>query len=252
MILDATQLKEVVSYLKTFQKLSQTAQEELLDHLCCDVEDTMETGLSFAEAFARCRDRWNENEVKKIHSSTQNRFTMVKVISVLFISVSALTFLSLPNTSGNYASVATGFSDDIEPEVNLLTAEPPSYCPLATTYKLTAPFGQVQHPVTKTKKLHQGIDWSAPLGTVVHAAGAGVVVEAGMKNHYGNCIIIAHDEVYQTLYAHLQTIDIAVGDTVAAGQRIGLVGSTGSSTGPHLHYEVIKDGVKVDPADYLP
>jgi murein DD-endopeptidase MepM/ murein hydrolase activator NlpD len=106
--------------------------------------------------------------------------------------------------------------------------------------------------LTKKKRFHQGVDLRAAQGTPVLAAGAGKVLEAGPKGAYGNCIIIVHDEIYQTLYAHLESVDVKAGDYLTAGQIIGTVGSTGVSTGPHLHYEVIKNGEKVNPADYLP
>ena len=78
------------------------------------------------------------------------------------------------------------------------------------------------------------------------------LLEAADKGNYGNCVIIVHDEIYQTLYAHLQSLDVKPGDVVTAGQLIGKVGNTGLSTASHLHYEVLKNGEPVNPADYLP
>ncbi|MEL7221829.1 MAG: M23 family metallopeptidase, partial [Bacteroidota bacterium] len=130
--------------------------------------------------------------------------------------------------------------------------DPPSISPLADDLKRTASFGDSRHPITKQKRFHRGIDFRASTGTPVLAAGAGEVLEVGDKGNYGNCIIIVHDEIYQTLYAHLASIEVKAGDYLTAGQVIGTVGSTGMSTGPHLHYEVIKNGKRVNPADYLP
>lgn len=100
---------------------------------------------------------------------------------------------------------------------------------------------------------HTGIDLSGPMGTPIDAAGPGVVVAATQSTiGYGNYIVIAHDAHTLTLYGHLQSLGVKVGDTVAQGQPIGLMGSTGNSTGPHLHFELRLDNVPSDPAPFLP
>lgn len=251
MILDTDQTRQVDAFLRQYRKLKTPQRNELLDHLCCDIEHAMGEGRSFEEAFIRCRERWNESEVKKIHSSTQKRFTMVKLIGILLIGMSTITFFSPSiGTTAEELPDKTRFN----PVVNELAArlEPPSFCPLTTNYELTSDYGNRIHPISKKEILHRGVDWKAPLGTPVLAAGNGTVLEAGSKEKYGNCIIILHDEIYQTLYAHLESIDVAVGEQIAAGQQIGAVGNSGLSLGTHLHYEVIKNGVPVNPADYLP
>lgn len=250
-ILDSEQTHQVAAYLQQYRKLTSTQRAELLDHLCCDIEYTMEEGQSFEAAFTRCRERWNESEVKKIHSSTQKRFTMVKLIGILLIGMSTLTFFSPYN-----GTIAEELPDKksvglaLVPSVDKI--EPPSFCPLTSNYELTSDYGNRTHPISKKEVLHRGIDWKAPLGTPVMAAGNGTVLEAGSKDKYGNCIIILHDEIYQTLYAHLESIDVKVGEQIVAGQQIGAVGNSGLSLGSHLHYEVIKNGVPVNQADYLP
>lgn len=247
MYLATEEVREVSQFLNGLGHLRRPQYEEILDHLCCDIENAMEQGRSFTEAFALCRDRWNENEVQKIHSSTQSTSIMVKLLTVVLISVGAFSFLSLPLTEEPESHI--NVPCELETSASI---EPPSACPLTSDYQLSASYGPMLHPITKTKRHHRGIDWSAPLGTPVQAAGAGTVLEAGDKGNYGNCVIIVHDEVYQTLYAHLNTIEVEVGETVTAGQLIGQVGNTGVSTGPHLHYEVRKNGVAVNPEAYLP
>lgn len=248
MYLVEKEVKEVELFLSDLGKLKREQYEEVLDHLCCDIEQTMEQGLGFTEAFARCRERWNESEVQKIHSSTQSTSIMVKLLTVIILSVGSFAFLSLPLDETAHLSVeACELAEEVIPRI-----DPPSSLPLAANHKLTAPYGEMIHPIEKRKRLHRGIDWGAPLGTPVQAAGAGVVLEAGDKGKYGNCVIIVHDEIYQTLYAHLQSIDVVAGQEVTAGQLIGKVGNTGVSTAPHLHYEVRKNGEPVDPANYLP
>lgn len=242
MYLATEEVRQVAQFLKGLGPLRRPQYEEILDHLCCDIESTMEQGRGFAEAFALCRERWNESEVQKIHSSTQSTSIMVKLLTVVLISVGAFSFLSLPLAE----------EEPHCPTEEIVRLEPPTVCPLSAGYKLTASYGEMRHPITNAKRLHRGIDLKAPAGTTVKAAGDGTVLEAGMKGNYGNCIIIAHDEIYQTLYAHLESCDVQVGDVVTAGQLIGKVGNTGASTGPHLHYEVRKNGVAVDPAAFLP
>jgi murein DD-endopeptidase MepM/ murein hydrolase activator NlpD len=100
---------------------------------------------------------------------------------------------------------------------------------------------------------HTGIDLAAPMGTPVYAAAGGIVaVAAGSSVGYGNHIIIAHDVNTMTLYGHLQAMAVQPGQTVRQGQLIGLMGSTGNSTGPHLHFEARVNNHATDPAPFLP
>lgn len=100
--------------------------------------------------------------------------------------------------------------------------------------------------------MHSGLDFTADRGTEVYATGDGVVVKVESKRWgYGKSIIIDHGFGYKTLYAHLSKFEVKEGQKIKRGELIGLIGSTGKSTGPHLHYEVIKDGVKVNPIGYF-
>ncbi len=240
------QVKQVEVFLHQLGPLQADKREELLDHLCCDIEQAMQHGLGFEEAFTECQGRWNENEVKKIHSSTQSTSIMVKLLTVVILGLGSITLLSLPLTEEQEA-----LEIPIE-ESGCLLLEPPGQAPLSENFDVSSGFGMRLHPLTKRRLMHRGVDWKAPSGTPVKAAGAGVVLEAGNKGKYGKCVIIVHDEIYQTLYAHLGAINVTLNEQVAAGQIIGKVGSTGQSVGPHLHYEILKNGVAVNPADYLP
>lgn len=98
-------------------------------------------------------------------------------------------------------------------------------------------------------RMHKGVDIAAPTGTAVHAPAEGEVIRIGRQPEgYGNFIEMRHPNGLTTLYAHLSRIDVASGDRISSGERIGLVGSTGYSTGPHLHFEVRRDGAQVNPA----
>jgi murein DD-endopeptidase MepM/ murein hydrolase activator NlpD len=113
--------------------------------------------------------------------------------------------------------------------------------------RMTSRFGLRLHPILNYLKMHQGIDFAAGTGTPVLAASDGVVVEARRWGGYGNWLRIRHANGYETGYAHLSGYAVRTGQRVAQGQLVGYVGSTGRSTGPHLHYEVWKNGARVNP-----
>ena len=114
--------------------------------------------------------------------------------------------------------------------------------------RLSSPFGMRKHPIDGFNKMHRGTDFAAPMGTPIMASGDGVVKKAGWCGGGGNCVKIRHNSTYQTIYAHMSKFarGIKAGVRVKQGQTIGYVGSTGKSTGPHLHYEVIVNGRKVN------
>lgn len=121
-----------------------------------------------------------------------------------------------------------------------------------TLDRVASGFGYRIDPIYKTPKMHTGIDFTAATGTPVYATGDGAVREAGYDNGgYGNNVLINHGYGYQTLYAHMKKVKVRVGDRVRRGEVIGWIGSTGKSTGPHLHYEVIKGGEKIDPIHFF-
>lgn len=111
-------------------------------------------------------------------------------------------------------------------------------------------YGMRIDPIYKTVKFHAGMDFSANIGTPVYVTGNGTVKQAGWDGLYGNCIIVDHGFGYVTRYAHLNKIKVRVGQKVVRGEVIGEVGSTGKSTGPHLHYEVHVKGEIVNPVNY--
>ena len=126
----------------------------------------------------------------------------------------------------------------------------PSRMPLEGA-QLTSGFGMRTHPVLGGRRAHAGIDLAAPTGTPVYATADGVVGRADWYSSYGLYISINHGAAMETRYAHLSRLAVAAGDNVKKGDLIGYVGSTGRSTGPHLHYEVRVDGVAVNPIPYM-
>jgi murein DD-endopeptidase MepM/ murein hydrolase activator NlpD len=117
---------------------------------------------------------------------------------------------------------------------------------------VTSGFGYRIHPIFHVGKLHTGIDLDGNTGDPIKAAALGVVVSAGWRGGYGKCVVLDHGGGLATLYAHQSVIMVSEGQTVKRRQVIGKVGSTGYSTGPHLHFEVRVDGSPVDPMKYLP
>jgi murein DD-endopeptidase MepM/ murein hydrolase activator NlpD len=117
--------------------------------------------------------------------------------------------------------------------------------------RITSEFGHRSNPFGKGHTFHRGIDLSAPVGTPVYAVAAGTVIRASSDRNYGNVVVINHHNGYKTLYAHNSKLVVKVGQRVKVGQQIAKVGSTGRSTGPHLHFEIHRSGQRVDPGPYL-
>lgn len=129
-----------------------------------------------------------------------------------------------------------------------------SYTPLGYPYNgnITSTFGHRENPFGGSSvETHKGLDISAPYGAPVKAMAMGTVEFAGVRGGFGNCIILKHANGFETLYGHLSKILVSPGQKIDIGQQIGKVGSTGRSTGPHLHYEVHQNGQKINPQPFL-
>ena len=118
--------------------------------------------------------------------------------------------------------------------------------------RLASGFGSRIHPIYKTYMMHTGIDFSAPIGTEIYATGNGTIAKVEYNGRgYGNNVTINHGVGYSTLYGHMSKVAVRPGQKVKRGDIIGYVGNTGSSTGPHVHYEVIKNGQKINPINFF-
>ena len=116
--------------------------------------------------------------------------------------------------------------------------------------KITSGFGMRLHPILGYTRMHKGVDFGAPVGTPIYAAGNGTIVDIGMRNGYGNYIRVKHNDTYSTAYAHISRFALGMkkGEHVKQGEVIAYVGATGEATGPHLHYEVLINNQQVNPA----
>ena len=123
--------------------------------------------------------------------------------------------------------------------------------PIKARFRWTSPYGYRIDPIKKVRSFHTGTDMACPTGTPIYAAMGGTVTYTGVSSVFGNYVIVSHPNGYQTLYAHMSKILVKKGQSVGQETKLGLVGSTGYSTGPHLHFTVYKNGKVVDPMTVL-
>jgi len=134
----------------------------------------------------------------------------------------------------------------------LMLASIPAVQPVANKdlKRMASGYGKRIHPVYKTEMMHWGMDFSATIGTEIYATGNGVVKIVKYQKGYGKHVVINHGYGYETYYAHMSKFNVRVGQKIKRGEVIGYIGNTGTSTAPHLHYEVHKNGKKLNPVNY--
>ena len=136
-------------------------------------------------------------------------------------------------------------SDEETGEMSLVRGRP------VTWGWLSSPYGQRVDPISGQTAWHAGVDFAGHEGSAVIAVASGVVTFAGERSGYGQLVEVSHPNGYMTRYAHLKSLSVQVGDVVKKGETLGLMGSSGRSTGPHVHFEVLKSGRNMDPANYV-
>lgn len=160
--------------------------------------------------------------------------------------------------SGNFVTLASDDSladagdteNRLEREDDAITSLNSMLVPVSG--RITSPFGYRNHPITGTYSLHGGTDIAAAEGTPIGAALDGIVEFSGEKTSYGKCVILRHSGGLQTVYAHCSELKVEAGSQVKKGDTVALVGSTGDSTGPHLHFEIRVNGIRMNPQWILP
>jgi len=192
---------------------------------------------------ARAKELEMEQEMRTVTSMNNNQ---------LYASINQ-TILNLRSRikaqQGSYKEI-----DELIRNKEQLLAHTPAIQPVSNQdlSRIASGFGYRIDPVYKTPKMHAGLDFAAPQGTPIYATANGTVSLAGNAgNGYGNHVIINHGYGYETLYGHMVRVKARVGQQVKRGEVIGWVGSTGKSTGPHCHYEVHKNGNKIDPVYFF-
>ncbi len=233
-MLSNNQINRIEAALIQSQVFHSAIRSELLDHVCCMIEIEMNKNIGFDAALKRVFQVFNEDEMREIQLEklsfiNQNQSIMYKLS---LLSLFALLFITA------YVWAAP--------------IDPPTIHPVKNHYEISSGFGMRLHPYKNIKKMHTGIDIKAPAGTLVVATADAIVLKVvKMHDKHGNYIILKHDDEYQTKYSHLLSVNVQEGDIVKLGETIGKVGSTGISTAPHLHYEVLKNEKAVDPANYI-
>lgn len=234
------------------QKESETAQvlaatkvenQQLTDELVV-LYDEREAVLSYQEALHELNEELTES-VTKLPEEALGGIEIEVELTHLNSQASLNDHLSDGSWLSKYQQTIQAL-EKLETNLNHL----PTYFPTEAT-RISSHFGLRSDPFTKRTSIHSGIDFAGPVGSLIFAGADGVVTRASRWGGYGKTIVIKHNDTYETLYAHLSSIDVEVGDRVYKGDAIGKLGNTGRSTGPHLHYEVIKNGEPVDPYHYI-
>ena len=233
--LSSSQINQVMAILSERGISSNVLRDELTDHLCCAIEYHMSRGSSFEEAIALASQEFNLHEMNHIQSEVKNiqfRKMMKRTLSTTagLVTLSCVLFL-----------------------FTLSSFEPPSILPFKreAPLRISSSFGMRHHPIYKDMRFHRGVDFPMPEGTSIVATADGVVAASDLSSGYGKHIVLNHEDDYTSIYANLQEVICKPGQTVSKGQLIGYSGNTGTSTAPHLHYEVRYKGEWVDPEDYF-
>ncbi|MBT8327887.1 MAG: M23 family metallopeptidase [Bacteroidia bacterium] len=194
-------------------------------------DDIRQAGTGGVDKYASLSSLTNGKELKELHKKLDNMGAQYSVQEKSFDHLIQLA----KNKSKMLACIPA-----IQP------------IPNKTLRRVASGFGYRIDPIYRTRKMHKGIDFSAPRGTKIYATGDGVVKKVERARWgYGTHIVIDHGYGYTTLYGHMSRTNVRRGQKVTRGQLIGLVGSTGKSTAPHLHYEVAKNGTQVNPVGYF-
>ncbi len=189
-----------------------------------------EAGYGGADRYRELRDLYNADQVTEVTKRMDKLSKQLYVQSKSFDEVWQLA----KNKSTMLASIPA-----IQPVAN------------KDLKRMASGYGMRIHPIYKTAKMHTGMDFTAPVGTEIYATGNGIVGRVEFNGRgYGNNVVISHGFGYQTLYGHMSRMTVRPGQRVNRGDLIGYVGNTGTSTGPHLHYEVLRGGRPVNPVNF--
>ncbi len=227
-----TQIVEEVQAQEDALQKEYDELEELQDELL-DKQDSLENLIATKEGeISEIEDEISDNEdkIKELEAAAKTAARKKQ-------EAQATLAASSSGSSGAGAAVVSGNGTFTHP------------CPGYT--RISSTFGYRTAPTAGASTYHKGVDFAAPQGTPIYAADAGTVTSASYSGNAGNLIVINHGNGLQTYYMHCYKMYVSAGQKVSRGQNIGLVGTTGNSTGPHLHFQVMRNGVAVNPLSYL-
>ena len=235
----------ITDLLKLSGLKDEQAVEELTDHYLTHIEEEIKRGVNAQKAVRETYQEVANFDVSYFNANDDLK--QKKGLLVFFVLFVGLAFYFFFNN--NKADLHKEQLIDFDKSTALT---PPKGLPLKQSdLKVTSNFGLRMNQINKKKVLHKGIDFKAKLGTPVFSTGDGIICEAGYSKKSGNYIFIKHNDQFVTKYLHLEEFSVAKNDLVKEGDMIGKVGKTGMSILPHLHYEIIKDEVPVDPEIYI-
>ncbi|MCC5971994.1 MAG: peptidoglycan DD-metalloendopeptidase family protein [Pararhodobacter sp.] len=229
-----------VDHLALENRLIQDRNHRIFTQL----EQAVEVSMLPLERMFRAAGLQPDQLLQQVRSGYQDR-----TASLMPISISTSGTLDPQSDEAR----ANGVIAALE-EINLyrLAAQrTPFAMPVRAGVRQTSGFGTRRDPRTGGRRMHNGVDWAGPQGTPILSTGAGTVTHAGRQGGYGNLVIVRHDFGIETYYAHLHTINVNVGQRLSRGDRIGGMGTTGRSTGVHLHYEIRVGGRPINPMTYI-
>lgn len=239
-------------------RLNAQLRAEVVDHLCCQIEVAMNGGISYESALQKALQSWDRRQLRQLNNSiliAKYRSMLVRA-SALVAILAGVFFLRpdfnpvanapldiQPQTELPDPASSLSFTN-LQQEIQRPTASPLRGVALTDAH---SGFGMRRHPISKEMLFHKGIDLVAPLGTPVYATADGKVIFAGPNGDNGIQVLIAHQGGYTTVYNHLQGHNVRAGQIILQGVQIATVGSTGASTGPHLHYEIRRNDEAINP-----
>ncbi len=241
-------ITEVHEYIADRSTIRSGLRLKSYQNLILDLATNHE-GIGLASKFSNSLTKKRLIMMNRINNKKGKLVKKLILLPVVLAVVLCLGFdyqfnISVPVQEGSSA-ILVSFNTE-SPDI-------PSGMPLeeGADVRVTSGYGMRMHPIKKEIMMHYGIDLAAPMGTPVVATANGKVETAEFKEGYGNLVKLKHSEEYATLYTQLQSYKVKTGQKVKKGEVIGYLGQSGTSTGPHLHYEVHKNGERVDPGDYI-
>ena len=208
------------------------------------LEEAVEQAISPLERMFTSAGLPPERILRQVRSGYQTRSA-----SLMPISISTSGTLD-PGSDEARANSVLAALEEIN-SFRIAAQRTPFAMPVRASVRQTSGFGTRRDPRTGRQRQHNGVDWAGPRGTPILSTGVGRVTFAGRRGGYGNLVIVQHDFGIETYYAHLHTIDVNVGQRVSRGDRLGGMGTTGRSTGVHLHYEIRVGGRPINPMNYI-